>query len=103
MGNIEIGALGSQINLSKSDDPNTKYERLMKVSEKVVLQYQKIGKSGWKMGNIEIGALESHMNLSKPDDLNTKYERLIKVCEKVVLNTFGHQFRNWSGETKGIL
>ena len=37
MGNIKIGALGSQINLSKSDDLNTKYERLMKVSEKEVL------------------------------------------------------------------
>ena len=94
MGNIEIGALVSQMNLSKSDDLNTKYERLMKVSEKVVLQYWKIWKSGWNMGNIEIGALESYMNLSKPDDLNSKYERSMKVCEKVKLNTFGHHFRN---------
>lgn len=94
MGNIKIGALGSQINLSKSDDLNTKYERLMKVSEKEVLQYWKIWKSGCKMGNIEIGALESHMNLCKPDDLNTKYKRSMKVCEKVILNTFSHHFRN---------
>ena len=55
------------------------------------------------MGNIEIGALESYMNLSKPDDLNSKYERSMKVCEKVKLNTFGHHFRNWSGETEGSL
>ena len=37
MGNIEIGALESHMNLCKPDDLNPKYKRSMKVCEKVIL------------------------------------------------------------------